>query len=312
MQKLISQANDNVEMMIHLEGAIVDSFYDMALITWSNALKPPLPCLDSPAALDNLGSFEQNTHKTLFNEDGSVRGYTTIKKPGRPAYGNESAGGHASAENRETSIPLQQNGSDQPSDPTTTNGEAPAAGFQNQDQRERLPEHTPDDPHYDVDIAAEATRVQSVISPTGSESHMNAVTRQLNYTKNPGFKGDAPECAPGEEMMPYIPHPVHEPFPIAMVCRKPYGGEYVAFGCVDLTDTKEAPNNNCVYTPQNEAWISGIRNAKKSIFIQTPNMNAVPLIPELMAAAKRGVAVYCYVCLGYNDAVSISNIRREK
>jgi hypothetical protein len=28
--------NDNVEMMTHVEGPIVDSIYDTALITWNN------------------------------------------------------------------------------------------------------------------------------------------------------------------------------------------------------------------------------------------------------------------------------------
>ena len=32
-------------MMIQLEGPIVDSIYDMALISWHKNLEPPLPCL---------------------------------------------------------------------------------------------------------------------------------------------------------------------------------------------------------------------------------------------------------------------------
>lgn len=39
------------------------------------------------------------------------------------------------------------------------------------------------------------------------------------------------------------------------------------------------------------------------MFIQTPNLNAEPLIPALLAAVRRGIQVYYYVCLGYNDAV---------
>jgi hypothetical protein len=31
--------------MIQLEGPIVDSIYDMALISWNKKLEPPLPCL---------------------------------------------------------------------------------------------------------------------------------------------------------------------------------------------------------------------------------------------------------------------------
>jgi len=86
-------------------------------------------------------------------------------------------------------------------------------------------------------------------------------------------------------MTPFIPHAVHEEFPIALVCRKPWG----------------AVNHTSHFTPQNEAWLSAIRNAKHSIFIQSPNVNAAPLYPELVQAIKRGVMVTIYACLGYND-----------
>lgn len=54
-------------------------------------------------------------------------------------------------------------------------------------------------------------------------------------------------------------------------------------------------------SPQNEAWLSAIRNAESNVFIQSPDINAEPLIPELLGAARRGVAVTLYACLGYND-----------
>lgn len=86
--------------------------------------------------------------------------------------------------------------------------------------------------------------------------------------------------------MPIIPHAPHKPFPIAMVNRKPWG----------------AVNHECHYTPQNEAWLSAVRNAKSEVWMQTPNLNGEPLLPELLDAARRGVKVTYYVCLGYNDA----------
>ena len=69
------------------------------------------------------------------------------------------------------------------------------------------------------------------------------------------------------------------------------------------SDTSTAPNHSCVHVPQNEAFLSAIRNAQQSIFIQTPNLNAEPLLPALLEAVRRGVNVTYYVCLGYNDAV---------
>jgi hypothetical protein len=43
------QDNDNLEMLAHFEGSIVDSFYDAALLSWGKPLDPPLPLLNSPA-----------------------------------------------------------------------------------------------------------------------------------------------------------------------------------------------------------------------------------------------------------------------
>jgi len=87
-------------------------------------------------------------------------------------------------------------------------------------------------------------------------------------------------------MIIYIPHPAHQPIPMALVNRKPWG----------------APNHQSVYTPQNEAWLSAIRNAKQEVFIQTPDLNAEPLVPALLDAIRRGIEVVIYICLGYNDA----------
>ncbi len=57
--------------------------------------------------------------------------------------------------------------------------------------------------------------------------------------------------------------------------------------------------------PQNEAFLSAVRNAQDSVFIQSPDVNAEPIIPALIDAAKRGVQVVYYFCLGYNDMVRL-------
>ncbi|ORX36040.1 hypothetical protein BD324DRAFT_629933 [Kockovaella imperatae] len=38
----------NVEMMTHIEGPIVQSFYDMAILSWSREFNPPLPLIGKP------------------------------------------------------------------------------------------------------------------------------------------------------------------------------------------------------------------------------------------------------------------------
>lgn len=50
-------------MMTHLEGPIVDSFYDMALFSWGERLNPPLPLLKGGGGAPKKGE------EHLFNEE---------------------------------------------------------------------------------------------------------------------------------------------------------------------------------------------------------------------------------------------------
>ncbi|KAK5654513.1 hypothetical protein OQA88_7142 [Cercophora sp. LCS_1] len=193
------QDNDNLEMAIHLEGPIVDSMYDMALISWHKQLQPPLP-----------------THKSPATENGVAE---------------HGAGSELSGTADETTLSPQQ---------TNT-----------------------------------------------SLTHMDEVTSLLNYPTNPSFTGSrAPECPSRSQMTPSVIHPPHAPFPIAMVNRKSYG----------------TPGHSSLCTPQNAAWLSALRHAKAFVFIQSPTLNASPLIPAIKDACERGIDVICWICLGYNDA----------
>ncbi len=349
------QDNDNLEMMIHMEGPIVDSLYDMALISWHKKLEPPLPSHSSPAAQGGIGGFGPG-FDGLFGPGGVLKGSSVVIDPAKlsftQAYGQSPAksganGGSAAPTGASTFLPLQDSSENttQPgtagTGPSTTESivhphpakdaiggvQAERAGDEGTHQyrstetntgavdkqaeeflgrgeqslpqaqiaeptsgQVNLPEHSSDDPHYDDDIAGEVARVQSEVSSRPGETRMQAVTRLLNHTTNKGFAGDAPECPPHEEMTPYIPHPAHEPFPMAMVNRNPYG----------------PPNHKSVSNPQNAAWLSALRNAKKNVFIQSPTLNAEPLVPAIREACERGIDVYCYICLGYNDTVCTS------
>lgn len=64
------QDNDNMEMCVQLEGPVVDSIYDTAMITWNDALEPPPRCLSSPAATAPPPSFEVGKHGSLFSKEG--------------------------------------------------------------------------------------------------------------------------------------------------------------------------------------------------------------------------------------------------
>ncbi|KAJ3172091.1 hypothetical protein HDU88_006905 [Geranomyces variabilis] len=243
------QDNANFEMLTHLEGPIVDSFYDMALLSWSNAMKPPLPMHSTPAASTSASSFDLPTHGAMFDAPDAF-----LKDPERAAHPGQEL---VREEHEKRGV-----------------------------VGERKPLLTEKDEHYDVDIAAEVQRMTSAMSRNPDETVVQSISRHLNTKKHIGFQGDAAEPEPGKEYTPYIPHPSHELFPMAMVNRKPWG----------------PPNHKCVNTPQNAAFISALRNAQKTVFIQTPNLNAKRVIPEIIAAVKRGVRVTAAVCLGYNDS----------
>ncbi|CAG7917080.1 unnamed protein product [Penicillium olsonii] len=232
------QDNDNLEMLSHIEGPIVDSFYDAALLSWGKPLEPPFPLLNSPAKDAPISS-----------------------------YGAEQNG-------------ASENGTD------------------------ALPELTTKSPHYDQDLHHEARRVNGSIHPLQNETPTQAVSRHLNTTIQPDTTGDAPDSDQDPIMTPYMLLPDHEPFAMAVVNREPFGCEYSSSEQIPRSPSnpKQAPNHSSIHTPQNSAWISAINHAQRSILIQTPNMNAEPLMEPLINAARRGVIVTCYLCLGYNDA----------
>lgn len=317
------QDNDNLEMMIHLEGLIVDSLYDMALISWHKRLTPTLPSHDMPAALGGLGSWPGEAVRDQTDGKPSDFQNGTRKRRGEvpelpvesrdwaradvltgPSTTNSTIRPHPERSSPQTDTAgSSQTRSDTPDGATDEQTECylrqgeqalpesrvrhPSPGLHDTP----LPEHTTETPQYDDDIAGEVARTQTAVSPKQGETREQAVARLLNHSTSPGFEGNvAPECPPGEEMTPYIAHSAHEPFPMALVNRSPYG----------------PPNHKSVWNPQNAAWLSALRNAQRTVFIQTPTLNAKPLIPAIREACERGVDVYCYVCLGYNDGVCFS------
>ncbi|AEO60930.1 hypothetical protein MYCTH_2310682 [Thermothelomyces thermophilus ATCC 42464] len=276
------QDNDNLEMMVRLEGPIVDSLYDMVLISWNKRLNPPLPCQSGPAEATGHGGLKVWPAGGAGEPaTGAGAGESAVHFVEEGVNLNGTAG-HQSKSSPQMSTPerdgIGEAGRTVSTFPTQSVGHEPSA----------LPAHTADDPHYDDDITGEVARAQSFLAPKPRRTHMQAVTELLNHTVNQGLPGDpnAPGCAPENFMTPYIPHQTHIPYPMALVNRAPYG----------------PPTHSSVSTPQNAAWLSALRYARDSVYIISPTLNASPLIPAIIEACERGVDVYCYVCLSYNDA----------
>ncbi|KAM0747598.1 hypothetical protein T439DRAFT_366513 [Meredithblackwellia eburnea MCA 4105] len=168
----------NVEMMTHLEGPICDSFYDMALLSWSKPFTPPLPLLGKDVA---RGKYD---------------------------FGND---------------------------------------------------------------------------------HTHIQEKDLEGAKgdNTGAKITAtePKSASSTEFSPHILHSPHEPFPMALVNRRPHG----------------RPGHSDTSVPQDAAFLAAFRYAKKKVFVQTPTFNAPPVVAAALAAVKRGIEVVIISDLGFND-----------
>lgn len=88
-----------------------------------------------------------------------------------------------------------------------------------------------------------------------------------------------------DNFKPHVIHVPHDPFPIAMACRRAHG----------------MPGHQDIRNPQNAAWLAGCRYAKHKVFIQTPTFNARPLVRAVKQACRRGVEVTLFVDLGFND-----------
>lgn len=58
-------------MSTHIQGDIVNGFYDMALLSWNNAMNPPLPLIAEPPAVQTNFNFGQD-HEQIASKDTEV------------------------------------------------------------------------------------------------------------------------------------------------------------------------------------------------------------------------------------------------
>jgi len=224
----------NVEMMTHVEGPIVEAFYDMCLLSWANALNPPLPLLSAVPTPPSHYKFEDD-HSHIASKD------------------LDGAKVHA------------------------------ARSLQTSDYPEDLKAGQKDG--YDVDYVTEKKNNEQGIHRGSDPQKLLAITKILNTTIQPDTKATLPDGVDIEDFSPHIVHKPHDPFPIAMVNRKPRGS-------MNYTD---------VDNPQDAAWLAGLFYAKEKVFMQTPTFNAAPVVEGTLAAVRRGIEVTIFVDLGFND-----------
>ncbi|KAG5637636.1 hypothetical protein H0H81_003861 [Sphagnurus paluster] len=138
---------------------------------------------------------------------------------------------------------------------------------------------------YDVDDATEKANNEKGLHDGTTASKLSLITKHLNTTLQPDTKATLPEGEETEDFTPHILHAPHDPFPIAMVNRRPRGA-------IEYTD---------VNNPQDMAWLAGLHYAEKKVFIQTPTFNAAAVVEATLSAVRKGIEVILYVNLGFND-----------
>ncbi|WVQ99684.1 hypothetical protein IAU59_006823 [Kwoniella sp. CBS 9459] len=140
--------------------------------------------------------------------------------------------------------------------------------------------------HVALNLTSETKRKDSEEQPEGTGSRRMF---QLSKKFNAGALSDAWATVEDSDELdsfkPHVVHAPHEPFPIAMCCRKPHG----------------FPGHHDIRNPQNAAWLAGFRYAKKKVFVQTPTLNARPIVRAVKQACRRGVDVVLLLDLGFND-----------
>ena len=72
------QDRPNLEMMCHLEGPVVEAFYDIFLFSWHHKLTPVLPCLMQPKPASNVEGLTADDFKFLETNP-YLRGIDIVK-----------------------------------------------------------------------------------------------------------------------------------------------------------------------------------------------------------------------------------------
>ncbi|KAN0105527.1 hypothetical protein V8E52_010932 [Russula decolorans] len=283
------QDRPNVEMMVQLEGPVVDSIYDMALISWSNAMKPPLPLLATVPIYPVVYKFQQDNEDLRYINPEAMSKATLLYLKERPVNSesqgsqsnprcHNSTGAVVKEQKRPDTTTRYRSNSDMPipssrdSAKPNVNSSSRAQSLNGSAETHGLGIHTP-------------SHSPAPEHPVHDEGGMPVVGSSKEHNVDiAGNKDDDGDTR--SDFRPHLLHEPHQPVPIAILNRCPTGtpGHY-----------------HVGQYPQDVAWLSAMRYAKRSVFIQTPTFNASPIIAATLNACRRGVQVTLYLDLGFND-----------
>ncbi|CAF0982708.1 unnamed protein product [Adineta ricciae] len=275
------QDRPNLEMMSHFEGDVVNSFYDTFLISWWVPFDPNIVCLNDPARVKIQYRFGMNNVRIL-----------SVRQPLRQAVARARLRlqSHLKGEESDVYLHAPLACEDDESVSSSPDRKPSGAGFSHVAVKALVnhrQEHSPG-----VLVKATNDLVGAVVGYDLNPRSESPLTRHLNKSSKSAHETKSDENLSNDELdsltfdfSPFIFHQEHKAIPIALVNRAPHGTP----GHVDTAN------------PQDAAWIGAFRYAKKSIFIQSPTLNASPAIDGILYACRRGIVVTLWLDLGFND-----------
>ncbi|CAM4798953.1 unnamed protein product [Rotaria magnacalcarata] len=265
------QDRPNLEMMSHLEGDIVNSLYDTFLISWWIPFKPHLVCLNDEAAAQGHFHFGMNNSKLA-----------SIQRPLQQAIARARLPLKCHLEKQEPDVYLDEHVLvEEKTNRLSTIAIKALVQHRRAHSPSVLVKATNDLTGAIVDFDMNP-RSEIPMTP-----HLNRSAKSAYETRPDANLSSTELETIAYDFTPFIFHQTHTPFPMALVNRSPYG----------------KPIHVDTANPQDAAWMGAFRYAKKSIFIQSPTLNASPAIDGIIAACRRGVVVTIWLGLGFNDLV---------
>jgi hypothetical protein len=278
------QDRPNLEMMSHFEGDIVNSLYDTYLISWWIPFEPNIVCLKDEAHTNDHFQFGIHNSNIL-----------SIKQPLRYAIARARLRLQSQFESKEPNIYLHAplaSKEDENCMLLSEDRQANGDGFSTVAIKALVNHRRAHSPA--VLVKATNDLAGAVIGYDMAPRSELPLTRHLNKSSPSAHQTKPDENLSNDELeklafdfTPFIFHHEHKPIPIALVNRSPHGKP----GHIDTAN------------PQDAAWMGAFRYAKKSIFIQSPTLNASPAIDGIIDACRRGIIVTLWLDLGFNDLV---------
>jgi phosphatidylserine/phosphatidylglycerophosphate/cardiolipin synthase-like enzyme len=277
------QDRPNLEMMSHFEGDIVNSFYDTYLISWSLPFEPNLVCLKDEAPVNHHFRFGMNNTKIL-----------SVKQPLQQAIARARLRLQCHLENETSDVYLHAplaSEEDESFIPLTEEKKVDSNGFSSVAIKALVIHREAHSPS--ALVKATNNIVGGVIGYDMTPRSQSPLTRHLNKSAKSAHETKSDDNLSDDELekltfdfSPFIFHQEHKPFPIALVNRLPRG----------------TPGHIDTANPQDGAWMGAFRYATKSIFIQSPTLNASPAIDGILSACRRGIVVTLWLDIGFNDS----------